>query len=130
MAALGGNASRKLDGTYHDVARHVAASTLLAAKAHDKFALDAAYLDLGDTDGLRVETLDAVAVGFDGKVALHLRQVPVIRAAYAPSPEELTWAQAVLAEAPNHRGAFAYDGKMVDMPLLRHADRIVRRSQL
>jgi citrate lyase subunit beta/citryl-CoA lyase len=130
VAALGGNASRKPDGTYYDVARHIAANTLLAAKAHDKFALDAVYLDLGDTDGLRAETEAAVAVGFDGKVALHPRQVPVIRAAYAPSPDELAWAQAVLAEAPKHRGAFAYAGKMVDMPLLRHADRIVRRSLL
>ena len=69
-------------------------------------------------------------MGFDGKVALHPRQVPVIRAAYAPSPDELAWARAVLAEAPKHRGAFAYAGKMVDMPLLRHADRIVRRSLL
>jgi citrate lyase subunit beta/citryl-CoA lyase len=128
VAALGGTSSRKADGTYHDVARHVAATTLLAAKSFDKLALDAVYLALEDLDGLRRETADAVAVGFDVKVGLHPRQIPVIRAGYAPSESELAWARAVLAEAPNHRGVFAFEGKMVDMPLLRHAEHIVRRS--
>lgn len=129
LAGLGGNASRHADNSYRDVARHVRSSTLLAAKAHGKFALDSVYLDIGDLDGLRAEADDAVAVGFDAKVAIHPGQLPVIRAAYAPSPDELSWARRVLAEVPKNRGVFAFEGRMVDGPVVLHAERIVYRAE-
>ncbi|MFI5780479.1 HpcH/HpaI aldolase/citrate lyase family protein [Nocardia sp. NPDC051570] len=128
VAALGGNASRHADGGYRDVARHVRSSALLAAKAYGKFALDSVYLDIRDLDGLRAETEDAVAIGFDAKVAIHPGQVPVIRSTYAPSDDELSWARRVLAEVPHNRGVFAFEGRMVDGPVIRHAERIVRRA--
>jgi citrate lyase subunit beta / citryl-CoA lyase len=49
----------------------------------------------------------------------------VIRAGYAPSVDDVHWARAVLAAAANERGVFAFDGKMVDAPVLRRAERIV-----
>ncbi|MFC9965022.1 HpcH/HpaI aldolase/citrate lyase family protein [Nocardia ignorata] len=130
IAGLGGNASRHADGSYRDIARHVRSTSLLAAKAFGRFALDSVYLNIKDLDGLAAETLDAVAVGFDGKVAIHPSQVPVIRAGYAPSEAETDWARRVLAEVPNHRGVFAFEGRMVDAPVLRHAEQIVRRADL
>lgn len=125
VAALGGKASRHADGSYRDVARQVRSSTLLAAKGHGRLALDAVCLDIPDIDGLRAEAIDAAAVGFDGKVAVHPTQVPVIRAAYAPTVDELSWATAVLAESKRHGGVFSFRGNMVDAPVLRHAERIV-----
>ncbi|MEV6059487.1 CoA ester lyase [Nocardia asteroides] len=130
VAGLGGNSSRHADGGYRDVARHVRSSSLLAAKAFGRFALDSVFLDIKDLEGLAVETLDAVAVGFDAKVAIHPSQVAVIREGYAPDPDELDWARRVLAAVPNHRGVFAFEGRMVDAPVLRHAERIVRRAAL
>ncbi|QLY32414.1 HpcH/HpaI aldolase/citrate lyase family protein [Nocardia huaxiensis] len=129
VAALGGNSSRHADGSYRDVARHVRSQSLLAAKAYGKFALDSVYLDIPDLDGLAEESLDAVAVGFDAKVAIHPSQVPVIRRAYAPVAAEVDWARRLLAEVPNHRGVFTFEGRMVDMPVIRHAERIVQRAQ-
>lgn len=129
VAGLGGNSSRHADGGYRDVARHVRSSTLLAAKAYGKFALDSVYLNIRDLDGLRAEALDAVAIGFDAKVAIHPSQVPVIRAAYAPSADDIDWARRVLDEVPKHRGVFAFEGRMVDAPVLRHAEQIVRRAK-
>jgi citrate lyase subunit beta/citryl-CoA lyase len=128
VAGLGGNSSRHADGGYREVARHVRSTSLLAAKAYGKFALDSVYLNFRDLDGLRAESLDAVAVGFDAKVAIHPSQVPVIRAAYAPADDEIDWARRVLDEVPKHRGVFAFEGRMVDAPVLRHAEQIVRRS--
>ncbi|MEU7764074.1 CoA ester lyase [Nocardia sp. NPDC049190] len=128
IAGLGGTASRQADGGYRDVARHVRSSTLLAAKAYGKFALDSVYLDIRDLDGLRAEVLDAVAIGFDAKVAIHPSQIPVLRAAYAPSEDEIVWARGVLDEAPKHRGVFTFGGRMVDAPVFRHAEQIVRRA--
>lgn len=125
FAVLGGTANRRPDGSYRDVAQHVRSQTLLAAKAYGRMALDAVYLDIKDLDGLRAEADDAVAVGFDAKVAIHPTQVGVIRDAYAPSDKEVQWARAVLDEAGRQRGVFQYEGLMVDAPVLRRAERIV-----
>ncbi len=88
-------------------------------------ALDSVYLDIKDLDGLRAETDDAVAVGFDAKVAIHPTQVAVIRAGYTPTDEQVQWARKVLEVARSERGVFQSDGSMVDMPVLRRAERIV-----
>jgi len=123
---LGGTANRFADGTYRDVATYVRSRALLAAKAYGRLALDSVYIDIKNLDGLRVEVDDAVAVGFDVKVALHPTQVAVIREGYAPSPEQVEWARHVLAAAADQRGAFAFEGIMVDAPVLRRAERIVQ----
>ncbi|WP_067574609.1 HpcH/HpaI aldolase/citrate lyase family protein [Nocardia acidivorans] len=130
VAALGGNSSRHADGGYRDVALHVRSQSLLAAKAYGKFALDSVFLNIPDLAGLATESQDAVAVGFDAKVAIHPSQIPVIRRAYAPVAKEVDWAQRLLAEVPNHRGVFTFEGRMVDMPVIRHAERIVQRAQV
>ena len=78
---------------------------------------------------LRAEADDAVAVGFDAKVAIHPTQVAVIRAAYAPTDDQVRWARTVLDAARSERGVFQFDGQMVDMPVLRRAQRIVRLAE-
>lgn len=128
VAALGGTGSRRSDGTYRDVARHVRSASLLAAKAHGRLALDSVYLDIKDLDGLREEADDAVAVGFDAKVSIHPSQVAVIREAYAPDPDDVAWARRLLAAAGTERGVFTFEGKMVDAPVFRHAEQIVYRA--
>lgn len=126
FAVLGGTANRYPDGTYREVAKHVRAQTLLAAKAYGRMALDSVYLDIKDLDGLRAEVDDAVAVGFDVKVAIHPSQVAVIRDGYEPSIEQVEWARHVLAAARDSRGVFQFEGIMVDAPVLRRAERIVQ----
>jgi citrate lyase subunit beta/citryl-CoA lyase len=125
FALLGGTANRLADGTFRDVSQHVRSQTLLAAKAYGRMALDTVYLDIKNLDGLRAEVDDAVAVGFDAKVAIHPNQVPVIRAGYTPSPDQVAWAREILNTASDQRGVFAFEGIMVDAPVLRRAERIV-----
>jgi citrate lyase subunit beta/citryl-CoA lyase len=128
IAGLGGKSSRHPDGSYRDVARHMRSTTLLAAKSYGRFALDGVYLDIPDLDGLRIETADAVASGFDAKVSIHPSQVTVVRDGYRPSEDELAWAKRVLVAAEDERGVFKFEGKMVDAPVFRHAEAIVRRA--
>ncbi|BBY41828.1 citrate lyase subunit beta [Mycolicibacterium celeriflavum] len=125
FAVTGGTANRYPDGSYREVARHVRSQTLLAAKAYGRLALDSVFLDIKDLDGLRVEVDDAVAVGFDVKVAIHPSQVAVIREGYAPTSEQVEWARHVLAAARDAKGVFQFEGIMVDAPVLRRAERIV-----
>ena len=128
IADLGGGSSRKDDGSYRDVAKHVRSQTLLAARAHRKFALDSIWADIPNLEGLAAEAEDAVQSGFSGKVSIHPNHVPVVRDAFRPSDEQLTWAQSVLDLAKTEKGAFSFEGKMIDAPLLKHAELIVARA--
>jgi citrate lyase subunit beta / citryl-CoA lyase len=128
VATLGGSSSRRAAGDYRDVARHVRSTILLAASGFGRIALDAVHLDIHDIEGLRAEADDAVAVGFDGTVCIHPSQVPVVREAYRPSEEKLDWARRVLGAARTERGVFAFEGQMVDSPVLKHAEMLLRRA--
>lgn len=128
VAALGGGSSRRADGGYRDVARQVRSTVLLAASAFGRLALDAVHLDIDDLDGLRAEALDAAEVGFDATVCIHPSQLPVVRDAYRPAADRVAWARRVLAAAATERGVFAFEGQMVDSPVLRHAEAILRRA--
>ncbi|WP_019159515.1 HpcH/HpaI aldolase/citrate lyase family protein [Brevibacterium senegalense] len=128
IAALGGGSSRGKDGSYRAVAMHVRSQTLLAAKAHGKWALDSIWTAIDDIDGLAEEALDAVESGFDAKVSIHPKHVPVVRSAYAPSPEQTQWASDVLEAAVGQKGAFSFQGSMIDAPLLAHARAIQARA--
>lgn len=128
VAGLGGSSSRRADGTYRDVARHARSTALLAASTFGRLALDAVHLDIRDLEGLEEEAIDAVAVGFDATVCIHPSQIPVVRKAYRPSDEKLAWARRVLTAAKSERGVFAFEGQMVDSPVLRHAEMALRRA--
>lgn len=130
FAATWGTNNRWPDGSYRDVAQHVRSQTLLAAKAFGRLALDSVYLDIKGLDGLHAEADDAVAVGFDAKVAIHPTQVNVIRAAYRPAEKQVRWAHGVLELAGRERGVFQFEGAMVDAPVLRRAERIIQLNAL
>lgn len=128
VASIGGTSSRKPNGRYRDIARYARARTLLAAGARSKAAIDAVHLDISDTKRLRIEATDAAASGFAATACIHPSQVEIIRAAYRPETDDVSWAEAVLAAAEGERGVFTYEGRMVDEPVLRHARGILRRS--
>ena len=124
IASLGGRSSRGPGGLYRDVARQARTTVLFAAAAHGKAAIDAVHLDIADLEGLRAEAMDAAAVGFSATACIHPSQVDTIRAAYAPTEEELRWAHRLLLAAESSPGVFRFEGQMVDEPVLRQARRV------
>ena len=129
LATLGGTSSRKDDGGYRAVALHARSSVLLAARAFGKEAVDAVYVNIPDLAGLAAEAADAVASGFSSKACIHPSQAAVVRGAYAPSEAEVTEASALLQAArAAGSGVFQYNGKMIDGPILKHAEQVVRRA--
>jgi citrate lyase subunit beta / citryl-CoA lyase len=129
VASLGGTSSRRPDGGYRDVARLARARVLLAAGGSGKRAIDAVHVDIADLAGLADEAQDAAASGFAATACIHPGQVETIRAAYAPSTEQVVWARAVLAAAHGERGVFRFEGRMIDEPILRHARSLVKRAR-
>ena len=128
VASLGGTSSRYADGGYRDVARAARANVLLAAGAAGIPAIDTVHLDIEDLDGLRTEAEDASASGFAATACIHPSHVTVIRDAYRPTPEQVAWAQRVLDAAAGEQGVFRFEGGMVDGPVLRHAEAVLRRA--
>lgn len=126
VASLGGTSSRGADGSYRDVARHARATVLLAAGAHGRAAIDAVHLDIRDLDGLACEAADARASGFAATACIHPSQVAVVRASYRPTDAEVDRARRLLAAAAGRAGVFRWEGQMVDGPVLRHAERVLR----
>jgi len=129
LASLGGTSSRNDDGGYRAVALHARSTLLLAARAFGKEAVDSVYVNIPDLDGLALESRDAVASGFGSKACIHPNQVAVVRAAYAPSESDVAAATELLdAAAAAGTGVFQYQGKMIDGPILKHAESTLRRA--
>ena len=100
-----------------------------AAALYNTLALDGVWLDFRDPDGCKEETLYVKSMGFSGRFAIHPDQINPIHDAYRPTAQELEWAKGVLEEAKSAgTGAFKYQGKMVDAPVLAVARSIISRE--
>jgi len=129
LASLGGLSSRNDDGGYRAVALHSRSAVLLAAKAAGKEAIDSVYVNIPDLEGLLAESRDAIFSGFGAKACIHPNQVAVVREAYAPTPEVIAQATELLeAAASAGTGVFQFKGKMIDGPILKHAEATLRRA--
>jgi len=127
VGAIGGRSSRHPDGSYRDLARYARSRVLVAAAAAGKSAVDTVHLDIADLDGLAAEVEDAAASGFAATACIHPSQVAVIRAGYAPTADEVAWAERVLAAAESNPGVFRFEGRMVDGPVLMQARTVLAR---
>jgi citrate lyase subunit beta/citryl-CoA lyase len=131
-ADVGAGANRDAGGRYTTVYQMARALTLLGATAAQVPAFDAVYTDFRDADGLTAEASEAVRDGFSGKVAIHPSQIGPIHAAFTPSAEELAHARRVIDafDAAPSAGALAIDGRMLDRPHYRSAQKTLARAGL
>lgn len=71
--------------------------------------------------------------GFSGKQAIHPKQVDIVQQTFMPSEQEVERAEKILDGAKDHAGkgvgAFSLDGKMIDAPVIKWAEKIVARSK-
>lgn len=126
-AAIGASSSREEDGRYTAPYEMVRALTLFGAHAAGLAAIETVYPAIKDMDGLAAYAARGRRDGFTGMMAIHPAQVPVINAAFTPNAAEIAQARAIVdafAENPD-MGAFQLDGKMIDAPHLKQAQRIL-----
>ena len=126
-AAIGAQTSREPDGSYTAPYQLARSLTLFGAHAAGVPAIETVYPDFRDLDGLAAYAARGRRDGFTGMMAIHPSQVPVINAAFAPSAAEIAHAHAVVAifAANPGAGALSLDGKMVDAPHLKSAQRLL-----
>ena len=107
-------------------------AVVTAAAAFRRQAIDTVFVDLNDMAGLQRECQRAMQMGYTGKMAIHPRQVEIINAAFMPLAEAVAQAQRLIEPHARRQaagtGAFAYEGKMVDMPMIRAAEQVLARA--
>jgi citrate lyase subunit beta/citryl-CoA lyase len=131
-ADVGSLANRGEDQQYTPPYLLARSMTLFAASASDTVAVDAVYTHFRDLDGLAREARQGLRDGFTAKAAIHPDQVAVINEIFTPSEHDLAWAREVVAafaRAPS-AGAIALDGKMLDRPHYKNAQRLLARVTL
>ena len=104
-----------------------------AARAAGIEAIDSVYSDVGDMEGLKRWGENSRALGFEGMGCIHPAQIPVIHAAYAPSPVEIEKARKVVSafEEAQQRGVsvVSLGSKMIDPPVVQRALKLVARAK-
>ena len=107
----------------------------LAAKAAGvlSFGLLRSIADYSDTAAIASSAREARALGFDGASCVHPAVVPILNDAFAPPPAALARARRLVeafeqAEAAG-AGAFAFEGEMVDLPIVIRARRLIARAR-
>ncbi|HET6403827.1 MAG TPA: CoA ester lyase [Candidatus Thermoplasmatota archaeon] len=101
----------------------------LTAAAMRVPAVDQVYVDIKDAAGLEAEARVARTLGYAGKMAIHPEQLAPIHRAFTPTQPEVERALRLLAAADAAGGgAFAFEGRMIDAPLLLQAQRVVRTA--
>lgn len=101
----------------------------IAAGEAGAFAYDGAWAKIEDPEGYKREARAARRLGYLGKSAIHPSQVPLANEVFRPSDEEIAHSLKVVSAAREAKekgvGAFKVNGRMVDAPFIRRAERIL-----
>ncbi|MBB3561315.1 citrate lyase subunit beta/citryl-CoA lyase [Rhizobium sp. BK512] len=131
-AAIGAVIAREADGRYttpYELARSL---VLFGAHAAAVPAIETVYPDFRDLSGLATYAARARRDGFSGMMAIHPSQVEPINRAFTPDAAEISWAEKVVAAfatSPD-TGVIQIDGRMLDLPHLKLAKRILEAGKL
>lgn len=128
-ADIGAAANTDEDGQLSLTYRTVRSLVLLAAKAARVEAIDTVYPDFRDMDGLRRSCRASRREGFTGRFAIHPDQVDIINETFSPGADEVAFAEKVIAAfaAVPDAGVVGVDGKMLDRPHLKQAEKVLAR---
>jgi citrate lyase subunit beta/citryl-CoA lyase len=105
------------------------ATALLAAREAGKVILDGVFNDVKDLDAFRDECVQGAQMGFDGKTLIHPSQVEIANEVWAPSADEVDYAQRVIAAfeeaTAEGRGVITVDGRMIENLHVDNARRVL-----
>jgi len=118
-----------------DVLLHPKQRMIIAARAAGVMPIG--FIDtvatFGDWDKFRAMVRRSRRFGFDGAGCIHPGQVTIVNEEYSPSAEEVAYARRIIEL--NHeamksgRGSFALDGKMIDIPVIVRAEKLIARHE-
>jgi citrate lyase subunit beta/citryl-CoA lyase len=118
-----------------DVLLHPKQRMIIAARAAGVMPLGfiGTVADFSDWEKFRLMVRRARRFGFDGAGCIHPGQVKIVNEEYTPSEAEVAYARKVIQmdkdAAAAGRGSFQIDGKMIDIPVVVRAERLIRRYE-
>jgi citrate lyase subunit beta/citryl-CoA lyase len=124
-AAVGATDNKEPDGAWTFPYQTARTQCLFGASAAEVLAIDTIHADFRDLEGLERECRRSRRDGFLGRMAIHPDQVATINRCYAPSEAEIAHARRIVeafAASPG-AGTLGIDGKMVDIPHLKAAQK-------
>jgi citrate lyase subunit beta/citryl-CoA lyase len=127
LAASLGATENASAGKFHSPYLLARDMCLIGAAAAEVAAIDTVYTDIENLAGLEQETRAARRDGFSAKALIHPKHVDIVNAAFEPNAAERAWAEkivAAFADNPN-LGTLRLEGKMIDKPHLRAAEKIL-----
>jgi citrate lyase subunit beta/citryl-CoA lyase len=129
-AAIGARSARAADGAFTPPFEMLRGLVLFAAHSAAIPAIETVYKAFRDSAGLSAYLGRAAHDGFTGMLAIHPDQVPIINAAFTPSPDAVAKAQRIVAAFRAHPGAgvVSLDGIMLDAPHLKAAEHVIARA--
>lgn len=87
---------------------------------------DSPYFDFKNEPGLIDEINQVKKLGFAGKLAIHPKQITIIKSTFKPSDSEFEEANAIVALYEAAKGEVCqYQGKMIDVPIYEKAKQII-----
>ena len=108
-------------------------AVVVACAAFGLQAIDIVTIDFKNPDVVRREAEFGAQLGFAGKQIIHPAQVEPVQAAFTPSEAAIAEARRIVetfeASQQAGKGAYALDGKMIDMPLLKNAQKVLERAK-
>lgn len=106
-------------------------AVVAAAGAYGLQAIDHVCVELQDSEQLVTQCKNGRQLGFWGKTAIHPNQTAMINQLFSPSESEIEQAQRLIAAFEEHqqsgKGAFNFNNKMVDLPVVRAAQKVLAR---
>jgi citrate lyase beta subunit len=108
-------------------------AVVVACAANDLQAIDIVNIDYKDIEALCAESEFGARLGYSGKQIIHPAQVEPVQTAFTPNDEAIAYAKRIIetfeASQKKGKGAYALDGKMIDMPLLKNAQKVLERAR-
>lgn len=130
LAASLGASRNRTDGKFNSPFVLARDLCLIAAAAAGVVPIDTIAADINDLDALKAESIAARQDGFLAKAVIHPKHVDVVNAAFMPTDEEIAFSERVVAAfAGNPSGVVKMDGKMLDKPHLRAAEKILAQRK-
>ena len=108
-------------------------AVLHAARAAKIDAFDVVFSDINDEEGFLKEVDIIKRLGFNGKSLINPRQIELLHNAYAPTQEDVDYANRVVAAAEKAEaeglGVISLNGKMIDAPIVENAKRVLSKAK-
>jgi citrate lyase subunit beta-like protein len=108
-------------------------AVVTACAAYGLQAIDIVTIDFKDLERVRCEAEFGARLGFSGKQIIHPNQVAPVQEAFTPDDESIAYARRLVEAFEAHqkegKGAFALDGQMIDMPLVKNAQKVLERAK-